>query len=80
MCSLASGTDNRGDGFVDVVWVSVWCLHCANGGYAGGRLSSSCCVRRYAARFRFLAIVLLLYLASLHKRIHALGEERSGVP
>ena len=31
------------------------------------------------ARLRFLAIVLLLCLASLQRRTHALGEERSGV-
>jgi len=80
VCSLASGTDIRGEDCADVAWASVRCLHCAKGGCAGGRLSSSCCIRRCAARFRFLAIVLLLCLASLHKRIRALGDERSGVP
>ena len=54
------------------------CLIVADG--AGGRLSSSCCIRKCAAHLRFLAIFLLLCLASLHKRINALGDERSGVP
>ena len=80
MCSLASGTDTRGDDCVEVGWVLVRCFHCVREGCAGGRLSSYCCTRRCAARLRFLAIVLLLCLASLHKRIHALGDERSGVP
>jgi hypothetical protein len=79
VCS-SSCTDALEDDCVDVGWVFVRCFHCDRGGKVEGRLSSSCCLRRCVARLRFLAIVLLLCLASLHKRTHDLGDERSGVP